>query len=421
MKLKVWAIAGGVALLQGSLAFGLAPRFNLAQLDRKGDTQQNSTETVLSIQEQRSTQPPVVAQAPKPKPSPTSAQGQALLQEVVQCTLGKVKNPQQASMETLQAASMECMYSVVLLDKDGKIRPDANDRLGSIVNAAGVRQPKPIAQGQATLPLTRLPGKSLFTLPVAVGSQPQAFLLDTGAAMSIVDTQLAKNLNLKGTPLPKGVMQNFAVGQNCKEVSVSLHPLPPVSVGSAKVSGMTGIGLPKTSIPGNVAGVLGIDFLSGFDVVLNPKSAQLQLLPPSRPVPKSVPLVGKFGLMTTQVFVNGQGPFTFAIDTGAEWMVVSDRLAQKLSIMPKSGGDIEVEGFCGKEKGKQTKISTFRLQNYQSKDLNTAILSSGLLDMAGVDGIIGQNFLNQYSQHWRFGNIDALGFPKEGSLELTLL
>jgi hypothetical protein len=92
-----------------------------------------------------------------------------------------------------------------------------------------------------------------------------------------------------------------------------------------------------------------------------------------------------------------------------------------LAISPKDGQEIEVEGFCGREKGKQTKIAEVRLQNHQATNLNTAILSSGLLDVAGVEGIVGQNFLNRYNQHWRFGTIDALGFPKEGSLELTPL
>jgi predicted aspartyl protease len=421
MKLKVWAIATGIALSQISLGFILAPRINGAQQSTqiplvKQTQLQQSTKTLPT-----SLLPPVTAQVPSTPPSPTRNFGRELLQQVVQCTLSKVKNPQQAAMPALQAASMECMYEVVLLDANGKIRPDANDRLAAVVSASGIRQPRPTAKGQATLQLTRLQGKSLFTVPVVVGGKPQAFLLDTGAAMSIVDTQFAKQLKLQATPLPKGVMQNFAVGQNCNEVSVSLHPLPTVTAGKAQVNGMTGLGLPKTSIPGNVAGVLGIDFLSGFDVVLNPKVSQLKLLPPSRPVPNSVPLVGKFGLMTTQVYINGKGPFTFAIDTGAEWMVVSDRLAQQLAISPKDGQEIEVEGFCGREKGKQTKIAEVRLQNHQATNLNTAILSSGLLDVAGVEGIVGQNFLNRYNQHWRFGTIDALGFPKEGSLELTPL
>ncbi|MEO0377092.1 MAG: hypothetical protein AAF329_21250, partial [Cyanobacteria bacterium P01_A01_bin.17] len=40
---------------------------------------------------------------------------------------------------------------------------------------------------------------------------------------------------------------------------------------------------------------------------------------------------------------------------------------------------------------------------HQQTNLDTIILSSSsILSVLGVDGILGQNFLNQYQQYWRF-------------------
>jgi predicted aspartyl protease len=422
MRLKGWTIAGGIALAQLWIGLVLLPRPTLAQAVSQ---QQPSAVTHLySTIAAQVLAEGVPTQAPQPEPTAApNGLGQELLREVVQCVLAKASNPQSMSPEALNAVSLECMYSVVLLNAEGKIRPDANERMMALVKATGYRQPKPISQGQATLQLHQLEGLSLFTLPVTIAGQAETFLLDTGATTSIVDAQIASQLNLKGNPLPKGFLQNFVVGDNCSEVTATMHSFPSLSVGTATVNGITGLGLPRTSIPGNVAGVLGIDFLGSFDIILDPKTSQLQLLPPSLTplLSQAIPLVGKFGLMTTQIYINGKGPFIFALDTGAESMVLSDRLAKRLAIDTQSAEPIDVTGFCGTEKGKRVQLSELRIQNYRRSDLSAVIIDNDLLDVAGVEGIVGQNFLNRYSQHWRFGAADALGFPEKGTLTLTPL
>ncbi|MBW4523495.1 MAG: retroviral-like aspartic protease family protein [Scytolyngbya sp. HA4215-MV1] len=422
MRLKVWEIASGVALAQLWIGCVLVPRPTLAQAVSKQPqpvaSPLHSTIVLPLIAED------VPTQVPKPQPpAPAKSLGRDLLREVVQCVLAKAINPQSMNPDALNAVSLECMYSVVLLDADGKIRPDANERMMALVKATGYRQPKPASQGQATLQLQQLKGFSLFTVPVTLAGQSETFLLDTGATTSIVDAQIASQLNLKGNPLPKGFLKNFVVGDNCSEVTATMHSFPSISVGSATVNGITGLGLPRTSIPGNVAGVLGIDFLGSFDIILDPKTSQLQLLPPSLTplLSQAIPLVGKFGLMTTQVYINGKGPFTFAIDTGAESMVLSDRLAKHLAIETQNAEKVDVTGFCGTETGKQVKLTELRMQNYRLSELSAVVIDNDLLDVAGVEGIVGQNFLNRYSQHWRFGAADALGFPEKGSLTLTPL
>lgn len=367
---------------------------------------------------------PVAPGAAPSQQKPTSAPdslGQELLQEVAQCIAAAATSPEQASPAALQAASMQCLFKIVLLAPDGSIRPDASKRLTTLVTVSGVSLPQPTSQGQASVKLKPLAGSQVFTIPVLVAGQPKTFLLDTGASGSIIDSQIAAQLGIAGNPIPNELLAYMVVGDNCSNVNATINPLPVLAVNSAKVEGLNGLGLPQKSIPGKLSGVLGLDFLSGFDVILNPKTFALQLLPPSNSVKGAIPLVGKLGSMTAQIKINGQGPFTFLLDTGADVSVVSKRLAQRLSMNGPKLKEIEVEGFCGTEKGKQVKLAQVSLQQHQVSQLDAVILGSRVFDLLGIDGIIGQNFLNRYQQHWRFGKRDALGLPQEGSLVLTSL
>lgn len=346
--------------------------------------------------------------------------GQQLFGQVVECLKGKIANPQQANEATLQAVSSQCMFDVVVLNPDGSVREDASDRLTAFVEFSGISVPQPVSKGQATIGLKLLPDSQLFTLPVKIGGQTKTFLLDTGASGSIIDSQTAKQLNLQSTPVPSKLFQYTVAGNNCPDVQVNLHPLPVLTVDSATVEGLNGMGLPQTSIPGNLSGVLGIDFLSNFDLIINPKTQELKLLPASPPVANAIPLSGKLGSIIAQVRVNGQGPFSFLLDTGADTVVVSKRLVQKLKIDEYKAEEIEVTGFCGTEKGKKIKLEKVSIQQKEATQLDTVILeSNNIFNLLGVDGIIGQNYLNKYQQHWRFGKRNPLGYAESGSLVLT--
>ncbi|MBW4680166.1 MAG: retroviral-like aspartic protease family protein [Microcoleus vaginatus WJT46-NPBG5] len=418
-------ICGGIALTplpnlaQNSLTSQWQPAASaqsgktspLIRVPFKGEKFDSSAQKVGTI-------PPKLAQQTSPTPS---VAGEEILQEVVECVKTTVPSGQMPSLEQIQAASSQCVFKVVMLAPDGSIRPDANERMIALVKTTGITLPKPSSQGQASVTLKPVAEQQLFSLSVSVGGQPKTFLLDTGASNSIVDSQIAQQLGLPATPIPQEMLAYMVVGDNCSDINASLHEMPVMAVDKASVQGITGMGLPKTAIPGDVSGVLGLDFLSGFDMVVNPKSFQLQLLPPSGATADVIPLKGKMGVMTAQVEINGQGPFTFLLDTGADLSVVSDRLAGKLSLDLANAKDIEVQGFCGTEAGKQTTLPQFSLREHQVSNLDAVILKSDVLDLLGVEGIIGQNFLSRYQQHWRFGERNELGFPNEGSLVLTPL
>lgn len=353
---------------------------------------------------------------------PASNLGQQLLQQTSQCIRSKLPDSLPSNLEALQTAFMQCVLQVTMLAEDGSIRPDASDRITALVAATGVSFPQPVSQGQANIPLKLLSNTNVFTLPVQIGGQSKTFLLDTGASASIINSQTATQLNLQGTPIPNDFMKYVVVGNDCSKVQASFHKLPPVAVNAAKVQGLLGISMSQNSIPVNTSGVLGLDFLTNFDVVINPKKLQLQLLPPSPPVTGAIPLQGKLGNMIAQAKINGQGPFNFLLDTGAETTVISKSLATKLKIDQTKLTKTEVSGFCGTEKAQKIKLSQLNLQQHQATQIDAVILESdNIFKVLGIQGIIGQNFLNRYQQHWRFGKRNPLGYTESGSLVLTPL
>jgi predicted aspartyl protease len=355
------------------------------------------------------------------KPS-TFRLGQQLLQEVSKCAEAKSFN-QKLNQAQLEAIANRCALQVVALAANGKFRPDAFERMAAFLEAAGVKLPQPIGQGQASVQLSFAGESSIFTIPVRIGEQTQTFILDTGNSQTIINSDIAQQLGLNSNPVPNGLLEyKPVVGNNLKGLKVNTHVLPVLGVNSATVAGINGLGLPTQALPKNITGVLGLDFLSNFDVVLNPKKQQLQLLPPSQSVAGAIPLKGSFGILTAQVYINGQGPFTFAVDTGAYAMMVSQPLAKKLGIEERNAQTTQIFGFGGRETVKKTKLTKLQVQQHQVTEIDAVIVEqSNILKLPGIDGIIGQNFLNRYQQHWRFSKQNALGVVESGSLVLQPL
>jgi clan AA aspartic protease (TIGR02281 family) len=360
----------------------------------------------------------------QPTPIPGSNLGQELVQQVRSCVQSKFTNstPKKTDQKPeISTLAMQCTYEVVILNKDGSVRADASERINAMFVATGAKVPLPVSQGTSSnIKMGYLPQSRVFTVPVTIAGKTKGFLLDTGASSSIINSQTAKQLQLPGNPIPGDVLKYMGVGNNCTKVQASLHKLPAINVNSASVSGLSGLGLSPNSIPGKTAGVLGLDFLSQFDMVVNPKQQQLKLLSPSKLTTSGIPLQGKLGAMTVEVKVNGKGPFRFMLDTGADVMVLSQPLAKQLGINNLKAKKTDVQGFCGFDQAREVKLNQFSIQQYQASQLDAVVLENdGLFNMLGIQGIIGQNFLNKYQQHWRFGERSPLGFPNSGSLVLT--
>lgn len=88
--------------------------------------------------------------------------------------------------------------------------------------------------------------------------------------------------------------------------------------------------------------------------------------------------------MTVPVMVNGQGPFEFVVDTGADRTVISDELARKLNL-PKTG-TAKLHAMGGTATVNLVKINTVQVSTNIAKRIRAAALPKRNI---GADGLLG--------------------------------
>ncbi len=93
--------------------------------------------------------------------------------------------------------------------------------------------------------------------------------------------------------------------------------------------------------------------------------------------------------MTVEVFINGQGPFAFVVDTGADRSTVSSTLAAKLGLQP--GRDVMLHGVGGSALTPTAKVPLMVAGDSRMKDSELPVLPPERL---GVDGLLGVDMLD---------------------------
>lgn len=287
--------------------------------------------------------------------------------------------------------------------------PSLKDKLplGVIVQLKGLNLPRPQTTGETIISLYPIEGSEVFAVDVQMEETQGRFLFDTGASTTIIGTPLATDLGLVGKPMAGDRIESVAAGDDCPSMDAILHNLPRMEMGEVEVMGLQGLEFPAKMIPDGLSGVLGMDVLAEFDLGVNPDQGLLQLLSPSDlPLELSevaIPLESRLGVMLAEVAIANRGEFQFMLDTGADTIFISEDLAHRLEIDPAATSNVQVLGFCGLESAQLSTLATVAMGPYQLNNLEAVILSSpSVLDLLEVDGILGQSFLNNYKQYWRF-------------------
>jgi predicted aspartyl protease len=354
--------------------------------------------------------------------------GKQLVEESRQCVRELIPNPEGIPRNTLKATVSKCIFKVAILDANGRKRPEAEqeERVMALMRALGTSLPTRVGRGETTAELTHPKDEDqvagVFTVPVRVGAETKDFLLDTGAAHSVINNTIARKLKVPGVAIPVETFKHSVVGNQCSgKEQVSIIKMPELTIGLASVQKLTGTAIPANLVPGGLAGAIGLDFLSAYDMVIDPKIGQLQLLSNTSTGHSldTIALQGVSGLMVAQVRINGKGPFALALDTGADEMVISQKLMQRLGIKPKS--QQTVIGWCGRDQSFVVQLDTVTMGSHTLKNLKGFAIRGGLFESVKIDGLVGQNFLNQFRQHWHFENPNELGLVRNGSIELEAL
>jgi predicted aspartyl protease len=98
----------------------------------------------------------------------------------------------------------------------------------------------------------------------------------------------------------------------------------------------------------------------------------------------------RIGRIMAPVFVNGQGPYAFVIDTGASRSVLAPKLAERLALVPDPSRTLELRGMTG-----SATVPTLLVERLEAGDLKLAnqrlpvIAPSVFADADGILGIDG--------------------------------
>lgn len=299
--------------------------------------------------------------------------------------------------------------------------PQPNAVSHAVVQLQGLDVPVPRVKGTATVPLKVLEKSLVYTTPVMVGKLAKPFLIDTGASTTLLSADLVTTLKLPGRSVPGNRLASAVAGKECASMKATLHELPLLTLGGVEIRGVNGLRFETATVPEGLAGVMGMDILQLFDLSFNPKAKTLNFAPPSvLPTAASataISLQKKLGVFLAKLTLNGQGPFTLLLDTGADSTFISGAIAQRLNLLNRQPA--QILGFCGLEPAEKSLLTSVKLRQYEQKNLEAIVVSSPILKLLGVDGILGQNFLSHYQQQWRFTPSTINGTKADGSLLLS--
>jgi predicted aspartyl protease len=111
--------------------------------------------------------------------------------------------------------------------------------------------------------------------------------------------------------------------------------------------------------------------------------------------PKPIPFRKLINLIFADIMINGQGPFNFAIDTGASQMVVSERVAQKIGLKPITTTIMMGAGGSGKVESPVYRLDQIQIGDVKIKNLPAGAFNDPLLSQV-TDGIIGASLLADF-------------------------
>jgi predicted aspartyl protease len=323
-----------------------------------------------------------------------------------------------------------CLLGLALgetLGPEAVAKPSTPDpsRNHAIVQLQGLAVPKPQVQGAGTLPLKPLEQTQVYTVQGSLGSLPGRFLIDTGASTTMIAPDVAQKLQLSGKAIPSKQLSSAVAGNECATMDATLHSLPLLRLGPVEIQNASGLRFEKTVMPEGLTGVVGTDILSQLDLQIKPQSQTLLLSPPTilpvSNVTTAIPLQRKLGVFLAKLILNGQGPFIMLLDTAADSTFISQSLARRLQLNPQTFKPMQILGFCGLEPAQRSQLASVKLQQYEQRNMEVIVATSAVLKQLGIDGILGQNFLNRYQQYWRFTPFSNAAIQGDGSLLLSPL
>ena len=108
---------------------------------------------------------------------------------------------------------------------------------------------------------------------------------------------------------------------------------------------------------------------------------------PTTPIYAIATRPGRIGMIVAPVMINGNGPFRFMLDTGANRTVLASGTVAKLALESSPNDRIQVRGVSGLTAVPLVHVASVASGTLQIHDLSAPVLSGPVLE--GIDGILG--------------------------------
>ena len=269
----------------------------------------------------------------------------------------------------------------------------------------------PIGSSEVELPLVYRSGHAFIAVHVIGRSAAvdALFLLDTGATLSLLDSELLADLNLE----PAGDLQGLAVGGT---MPVQLVEIPFLRVGGVllegQVLGVTPIARTMSDQLGvEAAGVLGFDFFSRFVVTLDFAGGHctLQRAGSGQPATEGTTLPLRFvdQQPTVEGVLDGSFRGRWRLDTGADALAVHTPAAAAWGLAERHPAirELVTEGLSGATPVTVVRADSFQLGPYEIDRPLLLIPSEslGVLGAESIDGNLGTSILDRFEITVDFG------------------
>jgi predicted aspartyl protease len=102
----------------------------------------------------------------------------------------------------------------------------------------------------------------------------------------------------------------------------------------------------------------------------------------------------EFRRLTVPVYVNGQGPFAFVVDTGANRSLISAGVAEALKL--PQGREVTLHSIEGGQSAQTARVASFKVGAREARGIELAVVSDGGLaadGLLGVDGLKDQRLV----------------------------
>jgi predicted aspartyl protease len=224
---------------------------------------------------------------------------------------------------------------------------------------------------------------------------PFDFLVDTGTNTTLIDPELAKDLDLK----PAGQMSLTSLAQS---VSVARYFLQTFRVGPASVSNLEALAVPLPqlhALGGKIRGILGMNFLLEFSFLLDYEQQRLELFPfpELARAPEGLRVRAEINdwriLIPVASPASPRGSWKLALDSGiSQLLVFEDRMGTSgkgIDRCSQANCLMQVATNLSRQNASIVRLHDLRIGDTHLRDVAAVVLRNQLLNPADPgDGLL---------------------------------